>query len=212
MTTIPTTTPAAPTASIRAVIPTAPSDPVGGPRSSLTVADRTIRQFRRTPQLIVVGALTSAMFLLIFRYVFGGAIDTGGVSYANFLISGLCAVAGLFAGGVVGVAEGGTVSVTVEGEIVTVTTSAGQSSSDVAAALAAAINANLTLETAGISAVANDFRVYTNGAIGTTDIADPGLSLALPSGVPAAPAWGLVAMAALLLLAVAARSLRRAAT
>src|SRR5439155_21903366 len=29
-----------------------------------------------------------AMFLLIFRYVFGGAIQAGGVSYVNFLVPG----------------------------------------------------------------------------------------------------------------------------
>ena len=47
---------------------------------------------------IVVGALTSAMFLLIFRYVFGGAIDTGDVAYVDFLIPGLAAAGALFAG------------------------------------------------------------------------------------------------------------------
>ena len=38
------------------------------------VALRTLRKFARTPQLIVVGTIQGAMFLLIFRYVFGGAI------------------------------------------------------------------------------------------------------------------------------------------
>jgi ABC-2 type transport system permease protein len=70
-----------------------------------TVAGRTLRQFWRTPQLIVVGSLTSAMFLLIFRYVFGGAIQTGGVSYVDFLIPALAVSAGLFASGGVGVAD-----------------------------------------------------------------------------------------------------------
>ena len=61
----------------------------------------------RTPQLIVVGALTSTMFLLIFRYVFGGAIGTGSVSYVDFLIPGLAARRRLFSGmgGAVGTAE-----------------------------------------------------------------------------------------------------------
>ncbi len=68
-------------------------------------ARRTVLQYMRSPQLLVVNAVTSVMFLLVFRYVFGGAIDSGPFNYANFLISGLCAVAGLFAGGVVGVAE-----------------------------------------------------------------------------------------------------------
>jgi ABC-2 type transport system permease protein len=29
------------------------------------------------------------MFMMLFRYVFGGAIDTGGVSYVNFLVAGI---------------------------------------------------------------------------------------------------------------------------
>ena len=73
--------------------------------AAFTVAGRTLRKFWRTPQLIVVGALTSAMFLLIFRYVFGGAIQTGGVTYADFLIPSMAVGAGLFASGAVGVAD-----------------------------------------------------------------------------------------------------------
>jgi ABC-2 type transport system permease protein len=91
-------------------LPAAPSTSIGLGRASVTVAGRTVRQFFRTPQLIVVGALTGAMFLLIFRYVFGGAIGTGSVSYADFLIPALAATSGLFSGGAVGVAtdiEGG---------------------------------------------------------------------------------------------------------
>ena len=70
-----------------------------------TYAGRTVRQYMRTPQLLVVNAATSIMFLLIFRFVFGGAIETGGIPYVNFLIPALAAVSGLFAGGVVGTAE-----------------------------------------------------------------------------------------------------------
>jgi ABC-2 type transport system permease protein len=88
------------------VVPPPRSAPGAG-ATALTVAGRTVRKFVRTPQLIVVGALTSAMFLLIFRYVFGGAIGTGTVSYVDFLIPGLAAAGALFSGmgGAVGVAE-----------------------------------------------------------------------------------------------------------
>ena len=55
----------------------APTGHAGYVTTATTFAGRTLRQFVRTPQLIVVGALTSTMFLLIFRYVFGGAIGTG---------------------------------------------------------------------------------------------------------------------------------------
>lgn len=84
-----------------------PTTTPGVGATAATVAGRTLRQFVRTPQLFVVGALTSAMFLLIFRYVFGGAIGTGDIAYADFLIPGLAAAGALFSGGggVVGVAE-----------------------------------------------------------------------------------------------------------
>jgi ABC transporter DrrB family efflux protein len=82
-----------------------PASPPGVWATASTYAGRTIRQFVRTPQLLVVNAVTSIMFLLIFRFVFGGAIQTGDVEYVNFLIPALAAVSGLFAGGAVGVAE-----------------------------------------------------------------------------------------------------------
>ena len=82
-----------------------PAHPPGAWATANTYAGRTIKQFMRTPQLLVVNALTSIMFLLIFRFVFGGAIQTGDVEYVNFLIPALAAVNGLFAGGAVGVAE-----------------------------------------------------------------------------------------------------------
>ncbi|MFN8022566.1 MAG: ABC transporter permease [Acidimicrobiales bacterium] len=82
-----------------------PARPPGVWATATTYASRTIKQFIRTPQLLVVSALTSIMFLLIFRYVFGGAIGTGSVEYVDFLIPALASVSGLFASGAVGVAE-----------------------------------------------------------------------------------------------------------
>jgi ABC-2 type transport system permease protein len=73
--------------------------------TATTYAGRTIRQFVRSPQLLVVNAVTSTMFLLIFRFVFGGAIQTGPVKYVDFLIPALAGVSGLFSTGAVGVAE-----------------------------------------------------------------------------------------------------------
>ena len=84
---------------------TPPAHPPTAMATASTYAGRTIKQFMRTPQLLVVQALTSTMFLLIFRYVFGGAIQTGDVEYVDFLIPALAAVSGLFASGAVGVAE-----------------------------------------------------------------------------------------------------------
>ena len=57
--------------------------------TSIESARRTVLQFFRTPQVLIMGTVQGAMFLFMFRYVFGGAISTGGaVSYVNFLVPG----------------------------------------------------------------------------------------------------------------------------
>jgi ABC-2 type transport system permease protein len=76
--------------------------------STLVVARRALLKFIRTPQLVVFGSVQMVLFLVIFRYVFGGAIGTAnGISYVNFLVPGFIATGVLFVGaGVsVGVAE-----------------------------------------------------------------------------------------------------------
>src|SRR5262245_8565098 len=76
--------------------------------SSLLVAGRTVRKFVRTPQLIAFTAIQSALFLLMFRFAFGGAIGTGGsLSYVNFMVPGFIATTVLWAGmgAATGVAE-----------------------------------------------------------------------------------------------------------
>lgn len=100
--------PAAPPSLVASrTVPVPASPGAGFVATAVEFAARTLRQFVRTPQLIVLGAATSTMFLLIFRYVFGGAIGTGPVSYADFLIPGLAAAGAAFSGmgGAVGVAE-----------------------------------------------------------------------------------------------------------
>src|SRR5262249_7046800 len=55
-------------------------------------ARRTLFQFARTPQLLVMPPILAALFLVIFRYVFGGAISAGGdLDYVDFLIPGFIA-------------------------------------------------------------------------------------------------------------------------
>jgi ABC-2 type transport system permease protein len=55
-------------------------------------ARRTLFQFARTPQLLVMPPILAALFLIIFRYVFGGAINPGGdLDYVDFLIPGFLA-------------------------------------------------------------------------------------------------------------------------
>lgn len=88
---------------IATIVP--PKHPPTAWATATTYAGRTVRQFVRSPQLLVVNAVTSIMFLLIFRFVFGGAIQTGPVEYVDFLIPALASVSGLFSTGAVGVAE-----------------------------------------------------------------------------------------------------------
>jgi ABC-2 type transport system permease protein len=72
--------------------------PAGALTAAVTVAGRSVRKFVRTPQLLVVSTITGAMFLLIFRYVFGGAIDTGPIPYVDFLVPGYIVTSVLFTG------------------------------------------------------------------------------------------------------------------
>jgi ABC-2 type transport system permease protein len=55
-------------------------------------ARRTLLQFVRTPQLLVMPPILAALFMIIFRYVFGGAINPGDdLDYVEFPISGFLA-------------------------------------------------------------------------------------------------------------------------
>ncbi|HKA82440.1 MAG TPA: ABC transporter permease [Acidimicrobiales bacterium] len=72
--------------------------PAGPLTTAWSVALRTVRKFRRTPQLVLIGTIQGAMFLLIFRYVFGGAINPGPVPYVDFLVPGFVVTSVLFAG------------------------------------------------------------------------------------------------------------------
>ncbi len=83
---------------------TRPSAPPGAARASLEVARRALRKYIRTPDLSVMAVVQSVLFLFSFRYVFGGAIQAGGVSYVNYLVPGYVATIVLFAGGGIAVA------------------------------------------------------------------------------------------------------------
>jgi ABC-2 type transport system permease protein len=63
------------------------------------VATRTLKQFVRTPALIIAGTAQGVLFLLIFRYVFGGAVaHTGTLNYVDFLVPGFVVTGVLFQG------------------------------------------------------------------------------------------------------------------
>jgi ABC-2 type transport system permease protein/oleandomycin transport system permease protein len=61
---------------------------------SLTVAWRNLRGAMRTPQVIVFSTIQPVIFVLNFRYVFGGAIGGSlppGIDYVDFLMPGIFA-------------------------------------------------------------------------------------------------------------------------
>jgi ABC-2 type transport system permease protein len=67
--------------------------------ASSQVAVRTLKKFVRSPALIVAGTAQGVLFLLIFRYVFGGAIaHTGALNYVDFLVPGFVVTGVLFQG------------------------------------------------------------------------------------------------------------------
>lgn len=55
----------------------------------LTIAKRNMIKIKRVPDLLVFTTLSPIMFVLLFAYVFGSAIDVPGVSYREFLIAGI---------------------------------------------------------------------------------------------------------------------------
>ncbi|HEV2998767.1 MAG TPA: ABC transporter permease [Solirubrobacteraceae bacterium] len=57
---------------------------------ALVLTERGLRQTTRIPELMVFATIQPVMFVLLFRYVFGGAIHVGGgVSYVNYLMAGI---------------------------------------------------------------------------------------------------------------------------
>jgi ABC-2 type transport system permease protein len=50
---------------------------------------RSLRHILRSPDTIITTAITPIAMLLMFVYVLGGAIDTGGGNYVNYLLPGI---------------------------------------------------------------------------------------------------------------------------
>jgi ABC-2 type transport system permease protein/oleandomycin transport system permease protein len=73
----------------------------------MVVAKRTLLQIPRVPELLVFSTIQPVMFVLLFVYVFGGAIRVPGVDYVDFLMPGIFVQTVAFASGVtaVGLAE-----------------------------------------------------------------------------------------------------------
>src|SRR5262245_35009974 len=58
-------------------------------RDTHALLGRSLRHILRSPDTIITTAITPTVMLLMFVYVFGAAIDTGGVEYVNYLLPGI---------------------------------------------------------------------------------------------------------------------------
>lgn len=68
-------------------------------QDTLVIANRNLLRIRRTPQLLVFSSIQPVMFLLLFNYVFGGAVvhtDANAGNYITFLLPGILAQTALF--------------------------------------------------------------------------------------------------------------------
>jgi ABC-2 type transport system permease protein len=70
---------------------------------SVVITKRNLIKVKRVPDLIVFATLSPIMFVLLFRYVFGGAINVpGDISYAEFLLPGIFAQTVVFGSTITG--------------------------------------------------------------------------------------------------------------
>jgi ABC transporter DrrB family efflux protein len=67
-----------------------PRSPMRPLRDAFAVAGRNLIAYRRVPQLVVFSTIQPVIFVLLFRYVFGGAVKSiPGVPYVDYLIPGI---------------------------------------------------------------------------------------------------------------------------
>jgi ABC-2 type transport system permease protein len=93
------TTVTAPTTGVSTGVPVDRTTGAGFVTAALQSARRTVLQFFRTPQLLMLGTIQGALFLFMFRYIFGGAINPGeGLDYVDFLVPGFLATGILWMG------------------------------------------------------------------------------------------------------------------
>jgi ABC-2 type transport system permease protein/oleandomycin transport system permease protein len=76
-------------ARVTAAAPERHSQAVWAVKDSMAVARRNIIAMVRTPQILVFSTIQPVLFVLMFRYVFGGAIHIPGVRYVDFLMAGV---------------------------------------------------------------------------------------------------------------------------
>jgi ABC transporter DrrB family efflux protein len=57
-------------------------------RDTVAISRRNLRRLGRAPNLLLLSLTTGVLFVLLFRYVFGGAIRTPGIGYADYMMPG----------------------------------------------------------------------------------------------------------------------------
>lgn len=62
----------------------------------IVMTRRNVIKYIRLPQLLVFNAVLNIVLLLLFNYVFGGAINTGGIQYIQYFLPGFLAQAVVF--------------------------------------------------------------------------------------------------------------------
>lgn len=65
---------------------------------TLTIMWRNLIHYRRQPQLLAFSTIQPVMFVLLFTYVFGGAINAPGGDYINYLLPGILVQTVVFGG------------------------------------------------------------------------------------------------------------------
>ncbi|HET9442473.1 MAG TPA: ABC transporter permease, partial [Acidimicrobiales bacterium] len=71
------------------VRPRRPSRLARAAGDTLAITGRNLRAMQRVPQVIVFSTIQPIVFVLLFRYVFGGAIKVPGIRYVDFLMPGI---------------------------------------------------------------------------------------------------------------------------
>src|SRR5260370_23746625 len=68
-----------------------PSRAVMAAADRIDVAGRNLRNLWRTPQAMIFATVQAVIFVLLFRYAFGGAVHVPGGSYVDCLMPGIFA-------------------------------------------------------------------------------------------------------------------------
>lgn len=67
-----------------------------GLRDTVAMTRRNLYHYLRVPALVAVAVAQAVLFVVMFSYVFGGAIETPGVAYVDYLMPGIVVLAVAF--------------------------------------------------------------------------------------------------------------------